>query len=717
MTTTRAQGVEPEPPPAPPPQRVEVRASEVNDTEQRRRRPVATAIVGREELERYGDVSVGDVLKRAPGVDMQGGNPRLRGLGAGYTLILLNGERAPPGFSVENLSPSQVERIEITKGPSAEFSAQAVAGTINIILRQPARNRQRELRLGTGYQLQRPTASFSATWADQWGALAAAVPLSGYQWRGGNEWRSERVARDLQLDPQHLVSRGESRWWGHGASIGPRVSLRIDERRTLDWNSFAQRHDFRSAGHSRTEVLAGAVPPSVEDRNRNRGYWQMLRSGLQFTHRDPQGWRLEVRAGGQVSDSRAQTDGQGFDGAGQPSVARLNASRSNEESANTAGKVVMPLGDSHTVAAGWELEARRREEARTVLENGRPQLVDYEGQSFAARIERQALWVQDEWDLSSRWSAYLGLRAERIALGSHGSAEPVRNVSQVVTPLLHLNFKLDPQGRDLVRASLTRAFRAPDLGRVLARPAINTIYPVDRPNPAIAPDRVGNPQLEPELSTGLDMAFEKYLAGQGVISVGGFVRHVDGLIRNVASLQPVPWASVPRWVSRPVNLGPARSVGMEFELKGRAADLLRTRGVPPGLTLRSALSLYRSWVRDIPGPDNRLEGQQPWSTTLGFDHQWAGLPLGFGSTLAYTPGYPVQQTESQRFEQSARRNLDAYATWTFSRTRILRVAVNNAWPRTHSTRTTAVDSDGSVQFSSGRTTSRTSFNASLTLRL
>jgi hypothetical protein len=106
---------------------VEIRGSEVTDTEQRRREPVAKQIFGREELDKYGDVSVTDVLKRLPGVTLSGGNPRLRGLGAGYTLILVNGEPAPPGFSLENLPPSQVERIEVTKGPTAEHSEQAVA--------------------------------------------------------------------------------------------------------------------------------------------------------------------------------------------------------------------------------------------------------------------------------------------------------------------------------------------------------------------------------------------------------------------------------------------------------------------------------------------------------------------------------------------------------------------------------------------------------------
>ncbi|MEN9418734.1 MAG: hypothetical protein RI988_2354 [Pseudomonadota bacterium] len=712
----QAQSVEPEAAPPPAPQRVEIRGNEVSDAEQRRRRPVATTIVGREELDRYGDVSVTDVLKRTPGVDTQGGAPRLRGLGSGYTLILVNGERAPPGFALENLAPSQVERIEITKGPTAEFSAQAVAGTINVILRQPARNRQRELRLGAGYQLERPTANFSGTWADQWGELGVALPVSGYQWRGGNEWTSERIARDLNLDPQWLQGRGTSRWWGHGASFGPRLSWRLGEGRTLEASAFAQRHDFRSAGRSRTTVLAGAAPPSVQDENDNRGYWQMLRTGTQFTHRLTEGGRFELRGSVQVSDSQARTDGIGRDATGAVSVLRLNRGRTEETSATTSGKLVRPVGEAHTVAAGWELESRRREESRTVLENGQPQLADFEGQAFTARIARQALWMQDEWELSPRWSAYLGLRAERIALRSDGATEAVTNTSQVVTPLAHLNWRLDPQGRDLLRASLTRAYRAPDLNRLVARPAINTTYPVDRPNPPISPDRVGNPALRPELSTGLDVALEKYLAGNGVLSVGGFVRHVDGLIRNVTRLETVPWASVPRWVSRPVNLGPARSAGVELEVKGKAADLLPGQAWPAGLAVRASLSRYRSWVEGVPAPDNRLEGQQPWSATLGFDHTFAATPVTFGASIAYTPGFAVQQTAEQRVEQSDRRQIDAYVLVPFSRQAVLRVALINAWPLTSASETTVLESGQDPQLSRSRTTSRTTVNASLTLK-
>ena len=160
VTAARAQA----PAPAPADQKVEVSAQPLTDTEQRRRDPVAKTVVGRDEIEKYGDTNLSDVLKRLPGVNMSGGNPRLRGLGSGYTLVLVNGEPAPPGFSLDNLSPSQVERIEITRGPSADQSAQAVAGTLNIILREAPRTRQRELRVGIGYAAHRPTLSGNGQW-------------------------------------------------------------------------------------------------------------------------------------------------------------------------------------------------------------------------------------------------------------------------------------------------------------------------------------------------------------------------------------------------------------------------------------------------------------------------------------------------------------------------------------------------------------------------
>ena len=49
------------------------------------------------------------------------------------------------------------------------------------------------------------------------------------------------------------------------------------------------------------------------------------------------------------------------------------------------------------------------------------------------------------------------------------------------------------------------------------------------------------------------------------------------------------------------------------------------------------MNLYRSSVKALAGPDNRLDGRQPWTATAGFDLRIGGLPLNVGNSLGLTP--------------------------------------------------------------------------------
>jgi outer membrane receptor for ferrienterochelin and colicin len=110
-----------------------------------RRDDTATKIVvTQEEIARYGDTSVVDVLKRVPGITVsspngRGGQTRMRGLGAGYTQILINGERAPGGFTIDSLSPDVIERIEVLRAASAN-SRSAPAPAAASMARRPTCN-------------------------------------------------------------------------------------------------------------------------------------------------------------------------------------------------------------------------------------------------------------------------------------------------------------------------------------------------------------------------------------------------------------------------------------------------------------------------------------------------------------------------------------------------------------------------------------------------
>ena len=137
--------------------RVEIKSNRDNDTEVRRQSTAAKIVIGREELDKQGDSTLGEVLKRLPGVTMggapgRGGGIRMRGLGGGYTQILMDGQRVPPGFSIESITPDMVEKVEILRAPTAETGARAIAGTINIVLREGIRANPDDLKVGSSFE-------------------------------------------------------------------------------------------------------------------------------------------------------------------------------------------------------------------------------------------------------------------------------------------------------------------------------------------------------------------------------------------------------------------------------------------------------------------------------------------------------------------------------------------------------------------------------------
>ena len=94
----------------------------------------------------FGDVSLnnlGGIAGNSQTVNaVNGAAPDLRGLGAGATLVLINGHRVAPGNSdgsfvdISMIPLAAIDRIEIvTDGASAIYGSDAVGGVVNIILR------------------------------------------------------------------------------------------------------------------------------------------------------------------------------------------------------------------------------------------------------------------------------------------------------------------------------------------------------------------------------------------------------------------------------------------------------------------------------------------------------------------------------------------------------------------------------------------------------
>lgn len=652
-------------------QRVEIVARQ-GSTELRRAASVAKQIYGREELDRYGDTNTLDFLRRLPGVNVDTGGPRMRGLGAGYTQILINGDPAPQGFNLDQLSPSQIERIEVIKAATADQSAQAIAGTINVILKETSRRSLSTLRVGMASGVDRPLGNLNYSLSESAGPLNLSLPVSLFEW--DRQVRNIIDRKMAGLDGLSAVSqqRGTSRSDGWGYNLAPRLNYKISDEQTLSLATFFQKGYWNYRTDYVNRAVAGV--PVFDDDTVQGGYWENRRGNITWINRFSEDQRIEIKAG--LQQSRSAFDFRNL----RAGATQLQTSANNLDDAVThAGKYSQLLGTAHTLTAGWDLENRNRREQRTTTDaRGQALLPSFEGQPFEAQMQRQAYYIQDEWELSPQWQLYLGLRNERIASESTNASNPVSNVSSVLSPLAHVTYKFDPKSKDMVRASLTRSYKAPGLNALLARPVINGAYTnTNLTNTYLAPDRLGNPALTPELATGLDIAYENYLTNDGIFSVGLFHRNLNNVVRNLTELRQVSWANAPRWISQPQNFSDAVTSGVEFELRGRAADLMpQWFSQVKALNIRSSLSIYRSRIAALAGPDNRLDGQQPWSANLGFDQRISGLPLSVGGNLSLTPGYDTRQTPELLLRRTISRGLDVYAMMPLSPTVSFRAAAS-----------------------------------------
>lgn len=98
-----------------------------------------------EYFQRFEPLTAGDALKRVPGVTflsdvIESDGARLRGLDPGYTQILINGERVPGGqsdrsFFLDRIPAELIKQVEIVRSSSARRTGDAVAGSLNIVLR------------------------------------------------------------------------------------------------------------------------------------------------------------------------------------------------------------------------------------------------------------------------------------------------------------------------------------------------------------------------------------------------------------------------------------------------------------------------------------------------------------------------------------------------------------------------------------------------------
>ncbi|GAB2849342.1 hypothetical protein GCM10027277_16910 [Pseudoduganella ginsengisoli] len=654
-----------------------------------RRNDTATKIVvTQEEILKNGDTTIGEVLKRLPGVTIggvqgRGGDIRMRGLGAGYTQILLNGEPAPPGFSMDSISPDMVERIEVMRAATAEYSTQAIAGGINIVLKRAVQSAQRELKVGLQDDNHKFGTNTNFQLSDKSGIMSYAI--------GGNvtyahfDRPSELVQEEFDLAGKRVQwRRADQTNQGTFKALGlsPRVNFNLGPGDIVTWQSFVNANQVRFNTTERFTQLQGDRQAQYVGTDVGVATdFIMARSDVTWTRKLAAGAKLEIKGG--INYNNRDTDAPSLQYAPgmKPALQRLVTSTQTEKGLTSTGKYSTPIIEHHALAMGWDLGVSKRNEDRIQDETAllpppppqpgqnQPKGPEDLNQVFSADIKRLALYAQDEWQITDRWSAYFGLRWEGIQTTSEGSDyAAVDNKSSVFSPLFQTLWKLPDTKNDQVRLGVTRTYKAPGVNQLIPRRfASNNNSPTQ-------PDFSGNPQLKPELAWGLDLAYEHYLPGGGLMTASTYMRRIDNSIRNRVDLIDT------LWISHPVNAGTANTHGIELEAK---LPLRSLYAQAPAVEVRANVTRNWSTLDSVPGPNNRLDGQTPVSGTVGFDYKMDTLPVTTGASFSFQSGGPVRVSDKQFSWSAPKRTLDWYGVMKFSPKTQLRVSVSNLLHQTN----------------------------------
>ncbi len=680
--------------PAPEAQRVEITGT--GQADDRKDANAAKTVLLRDEITRFGDASLGQVLSRVPGVVVIGSGSQakeitMRGLGGGYTQILINGEPVPPGFLLDSLSPDLIERIEVIRSSTADSSTQAIAGTINIVLRRPAQTGQHELKLNASTYQGLGSSGLTSQYGNKDGAWSYSMASSINQERDRWLSRARTTTQDALGRPlSELDAPGVENGKKLTVGVAPRVVFKPNDEQSITLDGLLQAQRFTYEGQDLRRTLFG-TPPTF-DRNDSSFVSDTLQARLGMAWNTAVGdeGKLTLKANGSLLRRRLDYLFDGFLD-GMHLLTRTLGSDLQDSSLSLNGKFSLGLAETHTLGTGWDVQTGRRREDRIQRESSNTGFATQDlDEDYAATVNRLAFYLQDEWAVSKNLSGYAGLRWEGLETRTRGlTLTPVQQRSSVWSPTMQWVWKVPETQGDQLRWSVGRSYKAPTARDLIPR---RWVVPDNSPT---APNFQGNPALVPELAWGMDLGYERYVGRDVFFGVSGYARRIQDVI-----LTNVFQAGDGSWIATPVNSGRASVYGVELEAKAKLSKLVAEL---PDVDVRAGVGLHDSHVAAIPSPGNRLSRQPPLTASVGMDYRFSDVPVTLGASFSYEKHDLVRTSLTQSQRQANKRALDLYGVWRVSTKMNLRATVINLLQApggvftTYSDNTLRQDRDLSIQ--------------------
>lgn len=662
-----------------------------------------TSILERSALTSEGDATLLEYLARQPGVSVDAdGYLSLRGMGAGLTQVLLNGQQVNAldgDVMLEGISMDMIERIEILRGASAADSGAGIAGTIRIITRLAGGPVERKASV---------RAEFSPGGAFQHRAsLAAGGRSPQLEWQlNASIAHSEKKSQVMTHDHQDLVGaeafinsyngqQGLVR--ASNAMLAGEVAVRPSgqDRISLSWTAELSPEKRRT--HS--EFLYLYEVPNYdylyEYRSRSKAQstaspsWALMPT-LRWDRQLHGGGQLQAELGSQQRGGKESYRYQALEGSYMGGEGE--DSRYRQRDYHTSLKWEQPLSSTARLTLGGQWRTERNH--TTYIEDK---------ESFDEKLKRStgAAYTQLNWSPNALWRVESGLRHERIAFTPPAEAELGRRRQNLWLPSLNIGYS--PNALQRWHVQLAKTYRTPKFADLVA-------HVRERDGNFTQPDLGGNPNLRNETATGLELGFSQTLM-QGERNAGQFKANLfarsisNGLSKELTPYTVEDWNGelTERWMLTTVNRGKTRIWGLET---GVRYDLPKSTGLP--LSLRANLTLTQSRIAGQSSP-SRLMGQSPAVLDLGFDATTQGhgmMPDRFGATLRLEAGYKSRANPEMWGKVKPLATLHLNSLWKLDNSTRIRAQLSglgNDWRTTfHPTITASDVADHTMQVRSKR---------------
>ena len=624
----------------------------VGALEARSAAPNATVVIEGAQLQQYNHLSIGDAVRRLPGVTFPGVNRsrdiKLRGIGKEYTQVLLDGRPLLDGDSsrsleVDRIPASFIERIEIVRSPLASMSSSGAAGTVNILTRRDFGPSGGQVTVGGGHIESNGTPGELSAWnGGQVGALRYFM-AGGYQ------------RRLVQESANEFVFNGASGTNPNGGNL-------VDQHRKFDEYTFLSRFEL-AVDPANTIIFSPSYLRTTEERDQhtyrlvanqstvNRDTHE-VRERIRETYGSYLEWQHTFDAHSSSSvffdyqkgreDTTRESTQTSLPG-GSPVVQAPRFVPIDLERIASGGSVTTRFG-AHVVETGigWAQTQRAENEVRGLTNVPLPE------RNYEISEDIYHAYISDAFPVLGRDLLTVGLRLE------HSVTETVDFASNSFeSEATDLNpsvqYKLSAAPNVDFRFGLARTLRRPDLRELTPTVVTNS-------GTIVNPDQRGNPDVTPEKIWGLDVGSDWFILDRlGLVSANFFARSFEDKIERVLTQEGSP----ARWYSTPRNAGDGELYGVELE--GR---LPMTALSLPDLTLWANATAMKSELTDQQTGQTRRFAEQPdLITNSGADYYVAAWATTFGvsynRTYAYDQNILLVNGTSQETDFSDLDRLDA----------------------------------------------------------